>query len=128
MGSFARLAEEMGDIEYLAWREVWLYADGCSEIIRAMTLPRRRRVASSLVAEMLEFQCGICPLCDQVIDRSTLGAFHVDHVIPFVMGGGYERKNLQVTHPACNIEKGDFVDLYDLVPYLESKAEELREL
>jgi hypothetical protein len=42
--------------------------------------------------------------------------------------GGYERKNLQVTHPARNLEKGDFVDLHDLVPYLESKAEELREL
>jgi 5-methylcytosine-specific restriction endonuclease McrA len=125
MGRFARLAEQMGDIQRLAWEEVWLYADDCSEIIRNMPHHRRRRVAAALIAEMLDAQGGICPLCNKIIDKSTLGAFHVDHVIPFSKGGGYESENLQVTHPACNRWKGDFVEYYDLVPYLERKAEEL---
>ncbi len=125
MGRFARLAEQMGDLQRLAWEEVWLYADDCSEIIRNMPHHYRRRVAAALIAEMLDAQGGICPLCNQSIDRSTLGAFHVDHVIPFSKGGGYEPGNLQVTHPSCNREKGDNVMYDDLVPYLERKAEEL---
>ena len=86
---------------------------------------RRKKVAAALTSEMLDAQGGICPICKQMIDRSTLGAFHNDHIIPFSKGGGYERDNLQVTHPSCNMSKGDFVELYDLVPYLERKAEEL---
>ncbi len=125
MGSFTKLAEQMGDIERLAWEEVWLYADDCSAIIRTMPNHRRRRVASALIAEMLESQRGICPLCDQVIDRSTLGSFHVDHIIPYIRGGSYDRNNLQITHPMCNLSKGDFVELHELIPYLERKAEEI---
>jgi 5-methylcytosine-specific restriction endonuclease McrA len=125
VGRFSRLAEQMGDIERLAWDEVWIVAEDCSEIIRSMPHHRRKRVASALIAEMLEAQGGICPLCENSIERSTLGNFHVDHVIPFTQGGGYERDNLQITHPKCNMSKGSDVMLGDLVPYLERKAEEL---
>ena len=115
----------MGDIQRLAWQEVWMYADDCSAIIRDMPHHKRKRVASALMAELLEAQKGMCPLCESPIDRAVLGAFHVDHVIPFTHGGGYERENLQVTHPSCNQSKGDSVMLTDLVPYLERKAQEL---
>ena len=125
MGQFTRLAEQMGDIERLAWDEVWMMAEDCSAIIRCMPHHRRKRVASALISEMLESQGGICPLCETVIERAILGAFHVDHIIPFTRGGGYEQDNLQVTHPSCNMSKGDGVMLEDLVPYLERKAEEL---
>lgn len=125
MGRFARLAEQMGDIQRIAWDEVWLYAEDCSTIIREMPHHRRKKVAAVLISEMLEAQNGICPVCKEAIDQSTLGAFHVDHVIPFSRGGGYERDNLQITHPFCNMSKGNDVDLRDWVPYLERKAEEL---
>lgn len=125
MGRFAKLAEQMGDIQRVAWDEAWLYAEDCSVTIRDMPHHRRKKVAAALITEMLDAQNGLCPICDQPIERSTLGAFHVDHVIPFTWGGGYERDNLQVTHPSCNMSKGNDVDLRDLVPYLERKAEEL---
>ena len=125
MGRFAELAEKMGDLQRLAWEEVWLYADDCSAIIRDMPHHCRKRVASSLISEMLEAQGGACPICKQAIDQSVLGAFHVDHIIPFTRGGGYEHDNLQVTHPTCNMSKGSDAELEDLVPYLERKATEL---
>ena len=125
MARFNKLAEEMGDIERLAWNEVLMVAGDCSAIISSMPHHRRKRVALALIAEMLENQDGICPLCSTAIERSTLGVYHVDHVIPFTRGGGYERVNLQVTHPSCNMSKGANVDVRDLVPYLERKAREL---
>ena len=125
MGRFAKLAEEMGDIQRLAWAEVWLYAETCSAEIRDMPEQRRRRVAVALISEMLDAQGGTCPLCKQIIERSTLGRFHIDHIIPFSWGGGYERDNLQVTHPSCNMSKGDNVLLEDLITYLERRAGEL---
>ena len=125
MGRFNRLAEDMGDIEGLAWKEAWLYADACSDIIRNMPHHQRKRVAAAVIIDMLEQQGGICPLCDSSIDRSVLGSFHVDHIIPFFCGGGYEHTNLQVAHPLCNLKKGNTVTLQDLVPYLERKAEQL---
>ena len=132
MGCFDKLAEEMGDIQRLAWDEVWHYAEDCSAIIRNMPHHRRKRVSKALILEMLEAQGGICPLCGNMIERSMLGSshvelggFHVDHVIPFTKGGGYERENLQVTHPDCNLSKGDSVTLFDLVPYLERKTKDM---
>jgi 5-methylcytosine-specific restriction endonuclease McrA len=125
MGRFSKLAEQMGDIERLAWEEVWIVAEDCSAIIRSMPHHRRKRLASALIAEMLENQSGVCPLCNSAIEQSTLGAFHVDHVIPFIRGGGYEPDNLQITHPSCNKSKGAGVMLEDLIPYLERKADYL---
>lgn len=125
MGRYALLAEQMGDIERLAWEQVWIYADDCSKILRDMPYQKRRRIANVLVAELLEAQSGICPLCDNAIERSTLGSYHVDHIIPFKHGGGQERGNLQVTHPACNQSKGSETSLQKLIPYLEQKALDL---
>lgn len=125
MGRFAKLAEQMGDLERAAWQEVWNFAADCSAIIRDMPHHRRRRVAAALIADMLEAQNGICPICEQGIDRATVAAFHVDHIIPFSRGGGYEEDNVQIVHPACNLQKGDYVNLEDLVPYLERKVEEM---
>jgi 5-methylcytosine-specific restriction endonuclease McrA len=125
MGCFSKLAEQMGDVERLAWEEVWMVAKDCSAIICGMPHHKRKRLASALIEDMLANQKGVCPLCGTTIEQSTIGTFHVDHVIPFTWGGGYEAGNLQVTHPSCNLSKGDYVDLRDLVPYLERKAEEL---
>ena len=51
--------------------------------------------------------CGICgeslggPLL--VFDAR---AVHVDHIVPFDIGGGHELSNLQLAHADCNIRKG----------------------
>ena len=115
----------MGDVERLAWKEVWLYAVDCSALLRSLSDQRRRAVSRALIEDLLSIQGGMCPLCSQAIEQTTLGAFHVDHIIPFAYGGGYERTNLQIVHPVCNQRKGDSVDVRDLVPYLERKATEI---
>lgn len=125
MGRFSHLAIEMGDLQRLAWEEVWLYANDCSSLLGPIPRRHRRTIGAALIEELLSAQNGLCPLCDAPIDRSTLGAFHVDHIIPFRYGGGYEGGNLQIVHPLCNWRKGDSVDLRDLIPYLEQKARDL---
>jgi 5-methylcytosine-specific restriction endonuclease McrA len=125
MGRFSLLASEMGDLQRLAWEEVWIYAKDCSVILKELPEHRRRAITFALIEEMLSAQNGKCAICNCPIDRSTLGAFHVDHIIPFKHGGGGERTNLQLVHPNCNWDKGAFVDIRDLVPYLEQRAESL---
>lgn len=46
--------------------------------------------------------CGICtePVADQ---------YHVDHIMPLSKGGKHCQDNLQLTHPTCNIRKGNKV-------------------
>ncbi len=36
--------------------------------------------------------------------------FHVDHIIPLSKGGWHMMFNAQITHPPCNLRKGDRVD------------------
>ena len=46
---------------------------------------------------------GVCGLCQRAIE----GAWQVDHIVPRVMGGGHDDGNLRLTHPACNLKRGD---------------------
>jgi 5-methylcytosine-specific restriction endonuclease McrA len=49
-------------------------------------------------------QKGRCahPWCKQKLDTK----FHVDHIIPVVIGGKSDRRNLQILCPPCNLKKG----------------------
>ena len=67
-------------------------------------------------------QGGFCALCSCPLD---LAASHIDHRIPFCWGGGHERGNLQLAHPRCNQSKSGFVELHDLIPYLEDRVRNL---
>lgn len=47
---------------------------------------------------------GICYLCGFSVDPRN---FHIDHVIPVSKSGSNALDNLKVSHPACNMSKGD---------------------
>jgi hypothetical protein len=53
MGHFSRLASEMGDLQRLAWDEVWMYANDCSTLLCSLTSNRRRAIAIAVIEEML---------------------------------------------------------------------------
>ena len=55
------------------------------------------------VDERLKEQGGLCGICREVIQ----GKFHLDHIIPASLGGSNTFENLQVTHPFCNLSKGN---------------------
>lgn len=112
------IAEEMADINRTMWDDLWPVVDECSEILREIAPIKRRRFFTQVVVELYVAQDGNCALCSRSLDLSGL---HVDHRIPFSRGGGNERGNLQLAHPQCNQAKGDFADLRELIPYLESR-------
>lgn len=47
---------------------------------------------------------GICHICLEMTDPRN---WHMDHVIPLARGGAHAYDNVAVSHPACNIAKGD---------------------
>jgi 5-methylcytosine-specific restriction endonuclease McrA len=114
-----QIADEMGRIDSAYWEELWPVAEECSTILRELAPIKRRPFMSHVITELYGQQNGKCALCNGELKLPHL---HVDHRIPFTWGGGNERENLQVAHPRCNQEKGDGVDLRDLIPYLESRC------
>lgn len=64
------------------------------------------------VADLLVEQAGLCFWCDVEVGDN----YHVDHVIPLVMGGSDGKENLVIACPSCNLRKGakdpsDFAEL-----------------
>lgn len=47
------------------------------------------------------FRCG---LCGGDVDPSDV---HIDHILPYSLGGSSDLDNLQVAHSLCNIRKGN---------------------
>lgn len=79
---------------------------------RAFALVRnrkaRKRTASGShtgrdIAEIFRLQKGLCAYCRGNLTR--LGK-HVDHIIPLVLGGANDRRNIQILCPTCNLSKG----------------------
>lgn len=54
------------------------------------------------VLDLFEKQGKKCPECKV----SLLNGYHVDHVIPLLLGGSNNKGNLQLLCPACNSKKG----------------------
>jgi 5-methylcytosine-specific restriction endonuclease McrA len=113
-----QIADEMASIEMFSWNDFWPIVEECSEILRELAPMKRRPFMAHVITELYDEQGGACAICSGSLDLTRL---HVDHRIPFARGGGNERANLQLVHPRCNQRKGDFVDLRDLIPYLESR-------
>lgn len=47
---------------------------------------------------------GICGICGTTADMND---WHLDHIIPLSRGGQHTRNNVQVSHPKCNLSKGN---------------------
>lgn len=55
-------------------------------------------------SEVWDRDCGVCYLCNLPADPT---GWHLDHVIPLAAGGLHKMSNVAVTHPTCNLRKGD---------------------
>lgn len=76
----------------------------------------RRPWLADVVLDLLADQDGRCALCDGPLE---LDEHEVDHVVPFVYGGGNEQANIQLAHPGCNRSKGADIAPEVLLRHLE---------
>jgi hypothetical protein len=47
---------------------------------------------------------GVCHICRQPCERWN---WHLDHVVSLARGGAHSYANVAVSHPGCNLKKGD---------------------
>lgn len=47
---------------------------------------------------------GVCHLCGHLVDPDN---WHLEHIIPLIRGGEHSYANTAVSHPDCNLKKGD---------------------
>lgn len=69
------------------------------------TAQTRQPIPASLRRFIFDRDDGVCQLCGQPVEE----AFHVDHILPWSLGGPTVKTNLQLAHPTCNIRKGNRV-------------------
>lgn len=79
------------------------------EMRRSYENARRARKSGNFVenvdlATLWERDGGICHICKQPAERWN---WHMDHVVPISRGGEHSYANTAVSHPGCNLRKGD---------------------
>lgn len=71
-------------------------------------IKRRARIASSagslssgIVEKLILAQKGKCACCGEILGAD----YHLDHIIPLLLGGKHEDSNIQLLHALCNLQK-----------------------
>lgn len=89
-----------------------LYQIANPEVARVAQARRRARIRSaegdhnkSDILKIFDLQKGKCADCKLKLEKSGKGAYHVDHIMPLVRGGGNGPDNLQLLCPRCNLTK-----------------------
>src|SRR5215469_10716202 len=72
------------------------------------------------IAEKQNWRCPAdeCPDDELRLDTQT---HHVDHIVPWSMGGGNETANIQILHATCNLRKGARASIDDVIRYLQGR-------
>ena len=112
------LFERAKRLDEASFRKFWTLVVESVSILKEIAPARRKPWLQHVIDDLYDEQHGMCRLCGEPMRKGT---YHVDHKIPFTYGGGSERRNLQLAHPACNREKGTAVDPVDLLRYLEDR-------
>ena len=89
--------------------------------------PIRRQVfwSAETVETLAARQDWKCPQCQKRLAPLGAQQHHVDHVVPWILGGGNELSNIQILHEWCNLAKGRRCD-YDMV--IENLDDRIRNL
>jgi 5-methylcytosine-specific restriction endonuclease McrA len=91
-------------------------------LVRELDPVRRQTLwPSPLVHFIAQRQDWLCPACGNEIPTLNARAHHVDHVVPWSLGGGNEPANIQILHAACNLAKGARCEPDDLIRYLQGR-------
>ena len=68
---------------------------------------RRAKTTNKIRLEEIEnWHSRICGICKLIIEDK----YHLDHKTPLARGGLHVVENLQLTHPSCNMRKGQKLD------------------
>ncbi len=67
----------------------------------------RPKTTADVRARVAERDGWICGLCGNAIE--AVADLHIDHIKPLSLGGKHVEGNLQATHAACNLAKGNRV-------------------
>lgn len=90
-------------------------------LLREVQPIKRRSVwPIEVILHLAERQGWICPECGSDF-RLNDGSHHIDHVIPWSLGGGNELANIQILHADCNLRKGARADVDDVIRYLQGR-------
>src|SRR6185437_11193092 len=69
--------------------------------------------------EIYERDGWVCGICDQPVDRSRRypdrDSASLDHIVPLSRGGSHTRRNVQLAHLRCNLDKSDRVADHEVV-------------
>jgi len=68
---------------------------------RSLKLQATGRFTRQDVVDILRMQKGRCAICKIKI----IGKYHADHIVPLSKSGDNSRRNIQITHPKCNLKK-----------------------
>jgi hypothetical protein len=58
-------------------------------------------VSKDIVQRLLRLQRGKCACCKKTLGRN----YHLDHILPLVLGGQHDDRNLQLLRAKCNLQK-----------------------
>lgn len=93
------------------------------EVARLCVQRRRARIAGAgggglsrgITKKLLTAQKGRCAVCRGELSKS---GYHLDHVVPLVVGGLHADKNMQLLCPSCNHSKS----ARDPVEFMQSRG------
>ena len=94
---------------------------------RARIMGSEGKHSAADITWLYEQQGGRCEACRKKFSPKGKGTFHVDHMLPLVLGGSNDRSNLQLLCPTCNKRKGsipyeEWCSKLGRFPFLVSKA------
>lgn len=69
-------------------------------------VPRRTAWPAQFVLHLAERQDWLCPRCKRALPKLSASEHHIDHVVPWSLGGLNTETNLQILHADCNLTKG----------------------
>lgn len=70
---------------------------------RSMKFVNGGRHTAKDIRNLFEEQEGLCKSCGACLVENS---YHVDHIIPLILGGKNSKDNLQLLCPTCNLRKG----------------------
>ena len=108
-------------------------SDGLEDVVRELARhvhelhPIKRQVSWSaeIVEAIAAKQDWRCPQCLKPLPPLSARQHHVDHVVPWILGGRNELPNIQILHEWCNLAKGRKADYDAVIEYLEGRIRNL---
>jgi hypothetical protein len=90
-----------------AWRKAWTEAHPENKRISHQNRKARKRanggkLSQGLIAKLLIQQDGKCACCGKLLEDG----YHLDHIMPLILGGLHADENMQLLTPRCNMSKG----------------------